>query len=129
MSEIFENSILKNIIFSPFFGIVLSLVTYEIGRYFFSKTKSIFCNPLLIGIVLSIAFLMIFGIPFEAYDKGGSILKYLISPIESVIIGVALYEQFQILKRNWFPILVSTVLGSTFSVVILYIRKSFWTYS
>ena len=104
MSEIFENTILKNIIFSPFFGIVLSLVTYEIGKYFFSKTKSIFCNPLLIGIVLSIAFLMILGIPFEAYDKGGSILKYLISPIESVIIGVALYEQFQILKRNWFPI-------------------------
>ena len=125
MSEIFENSILKNIIFTPFFGIVLSLVTYEIGRYFFSKTKSIFCNPLLIGIVLSIAFLIIFGISFEAYDKGGSILKYLISPIESLIIGVAL----QILKRNWFPILVSTVLGSTFSVVILYIRKSFWTYS
>ena len=121
MSEIFENTILKNIIFSPFFGIVLSLVTYEIGKYFFSKTKSIFCNPLLIGIVLSIAFLMILGIPFEAYDKGGSILKYLISPIESVIIGVALYEQFQILKRNWFPILVSTVLGSTFSVIILYI--------
>ena len=84
MSEIFENTILKNIIFSPFFGIVLSLVTYEIGKYFFSKTKSIFCNPLLIGIVL-------------------------------------LYEQFQILKRNWFPILVSTVLGSTFSVIILYI--------
>ena len=41
MSEIFENTILKNIIFSPFFGIVLSLIAYEIGKYFFSKTKSI----------------------------------------------------------------------------------------
>ena len=56
-----------------------------------------------------------------AYDKGGSIIKIFISPVESVIIGVALYEQFQILKRNWFPILVSTVLGSTFSIIILYI--------
>lgn len=42
MSEIFENSILKNIIFSPFFGIVLSLVTYEIGRYFFQKQNQFF---------------------------------------------------------------------------------------
>ena len=49
------------------------------------------------------------------------IIKIFISPVESVIIGVALYEQFQILKRNWFPILLSTVLGSTFSIIILYI--------
>ena len=115
------SDIMHKIIFSPFFGIVLSLITYEIGKYFFSKTKSIFCNPLLIGILLSIVFLMCTGIPFEAYDKGGSIIKIFISPVESVIIGVALYEQFQILKRNWFPILVSTVLGSTFSIIILYI--------
>ena len=64
----------------------------------FSKTKSIFCNPLLIGIILTIVFLMVLNIPFEAYDKGGSIIKIFISPVESVIIGVALYEQFQILK-------------------------------
>ena len=115
------SDIIQKILFSPFFGIVLSLITYEIGKYFFSKTKSIFCNPLLIGILLSIVFLMCTGIPFEAYDKGGSIIKIFISPVESVIIGVALYEQFQILKRNWFPILVSTVLGSTFSIIILYI--------
>ena len=50
------SDIMHKIIFSPFFGIVLSLITYEIGKYFFSKTKSIFCNPLLIGILLSIVF-------------------------------------------------------------------------
>ena len=115
------SDIIQKILFSPFFGIVLSLIAYEIGKYFFSKTKSIFCNPLLIGIILTIVFLMVLNIPFEAYDKGGSIIKIFISPVESVIIGVALYEQFQILKRNWFPILVSTVLGSTFSIIILYI--------
>ncbi|WP_405356549.1 LrgB family protein [Fusobacterium animalis] len=115
------SEIIQKILFSPFFGIVLSLIAYEIGKYFFSKTKSIFCNPLLIGIILTIIFLMVLNIPFEAYDKGGSIIKIFISPVESVIIGVALYEQFQILKRNWFPILVSTVLGSTFSIIILYI--------
>lgn len=121
MREIFTNGILKNIIFSPFFGIVLSLVAYEIGKYFFTKTKSIFCNPLLIGIILTIVFLMVLGIPFEAYDKGGSIIKLLISPVESVIIGIALYEELEILKKNWVAILVSTIIGSTFSVVILYI--------
>ena len=121
------SDIIHNIIFSPFFGIILSLVTYEIGKYLFGKTKSIFCNPLLIGILLSILFLLCFDIPFEAYNKGGSIIKLFISPVESVIIGVALYEQFQILKRNWFPILLSTVLGSTFSIIILYILGKVFT--
>ena len=69
------SDIIHNIIFSPFFGIILSLVTYEIGKYLFGKTKSIFCNPLLIGILLSILFLLCFDIPFEAYNKGGSIIK------------------------------------------------------
>lgn len=113
--------IIHNIIFSPFFGIVLSLATYMIGKYLFQKTKSIFCNPLLIGIVLSIIFLMTLNIPFEAYNKGGAILKMLISPIESVIIGVALYEQIEILKKNWFPIIVSTIAGSTFAVIIVFV--------
>ncbi len=69
------SDIINKILFSPFFGIVLSLIAYEIGKYFFSKTKSIFCNPLLIGIILTIVFLMVLDIPFEAYDKGGSIIK------------------------------------------------------
>lgn len=60
------SDIIHNIIFSPFFGIILSLVTYEIGKYLFGKTKSIFCNPLLIGIILTIIFLMVLNIPFEA---------------------------------------------------------------
>lgn len=119
------NNTIHNILFSPFFGIVLSLATYLIGKYLFQKTKSIFCNPILIGIILSITFLMTLNIPFEAYDKGGTILKMLISPIESIIIGIALYEQIQILKKNWFPIVVSTVVGSAFAITIVFILGKF----
>ncbi len=110
---------MKEIVFNPFFGIVLSLLTYQIGVFFFKKTKSIFCNPLLLGIVFAILFLKMFNIPFEVYNKGGSILKKLISPVESVIIGVALYEQFEILKKNLFPIIVSSVTGSAIAILVV----------
>lgn len=112
--------VISNFIFNPFFGIVLSLTTYLIGKYFFYKTKSVLCTPLLIGIILSIIFLMTLKIPYEAYDKGGSILKLLISPIQSLIIGVALYEQVKILKKNFFPIMLSTFFGSSFAIIVVY---------
>ena len=121
MSGFLENPLVHNVLFSPFFGMVLSLVAYMIGAYFFKKTKSIFCNPLLIGILLAILFMLATDIPFEAYNQGGSILKMLISPVESVIIGVALYEQLEILKKNWFPILLSSFIGSTFAIIVVYV--------
>lgn len=111
---------MKELCFNPFFGILLSLLSFQIGKYFFEKTKSIFCNPLLIGIVISIIFLVIFDVPYEAYDKGGSILKLLISPIATVVIGISLYEQFQVLKKNWFPILLSVFIGSFIAITVVY---------
>lgn len=86
------SDIINKIFFSLFFGIVLFLIVYEIGKYFFLKIKFIFCNFFLIGIILIIVFLMVLNILFEVYDKGGSIIKIFISFVESVIIGVVLYE-------------------------------------
>lgn len=111
---------MKELCFNPFFGILLSLVSFQIGKYCFEKTKSIFCNPLLIGIILTIVFLIVFNIPYEAYNNGGSILKLLISPIATVVIGVSLYEQFQVLKKNWLPILLSVFIGSLIAILVVY---------
>ena len=69
------SDIIHNIIFSPFFGIILSLVTYEIGKYLFGKTKSIFCNPLLIGIQYSFYYVLIFRL--KLITKVEVLLNYL----------------------------------------------------
>ena len=34
------SDIIQKILFSPFFGIVLSLIAYEIGKYFFRDTRN-----------------------------------------------------------------------------------------
>ena len=47
-----------------FFGIFISLVAYEIGQILYKKTKLPIFNPLLIGIILVIAFLKIFNVDF-----------------------------------------------------------------
>lgn len=111
---------MKNILFNPFFGIMLSLMTYQIGKYLSQKIKFILFNPLLIGIILSIFFLIFFNIPYEAYDKGGMLIKILINPVATVVIGTSLHEQFKILKKNCFSILFSVFIGSIVAIVITY---------
>lgn len=112
---------MKNILFSPFFGIILSLITYQIGKYIYQKTKFILFNPLLIGIILSILFLIFFNIPYEAYDRGGTLIRILINPVATVVIGTSLYEQFKILKKNCVSILLSTFIGSIVAIIATYI--------
>ena len=45
---------------TPFFGVIISLVAFEIGKLVFKKTKMALFNPLLIGTVIVILFLHFF---------------------------------------------------------------------
>ena len=66
MSEIFSSSL---------FGIVLSIAAFAIGLWIQKKTGFVFCNPLIIAIILVIAVLLIFNIPYESYNAGCSIIN------------------------------------------------------
>ncbi|MDR1622715.1 MAG: LrgB family protein [Synergistaceae bacterium] len=65
---------------SPFFGVVLSVFAYKIGLMAARKAPSPVTNPLLIAILLIIAFLRIFDVSLSDYDKGGSLLTLTLSP-------------------------------------------------
>ena len=70
MSELFA---------SPFFGIALSVLCFWAGVRIQKRTGLVACNPLLIGIVLTIAVLLLFRIPYESYNEGGSIISMFLS--------------------------------------------------
>ena len=60
---------------SPLFGIVLCIFTFEIGVWLNRKTHSPLANPLLIAVVLCIAFLQIFSIPLADFNEGGRMIS------------------------------------------------------
>lgn len=78
------------------------------------------CNPLLIGIVLTIAVLLLFRIPYESYNEGGSIISMFLSPATACL-AVAIYGKIQILKKNWLPILVGCTVGSFTSILSVWL--------
>ncbi len=103
---------------SVFFGAFLSLLFYEIGLWCKKKWKKAFLNPLLISIVLTIAVLLIFKIPYAVYNNGAKYLSYLLTPA-TICLAVPLYEQIEALKKNYKAILAGITAGIFTSVVLV----------
>ena len=67
MNEILSQSI--------FFGIAITLVTYEIGLWIKQKTGKAIANPLLISVILIVAVLLLFHIDYETYANGAQYIS------------------------------------------------------
>ena len=103
------------IINSPLFGILLTLVAFEIGVTISKKFKYSFLNPLLIANILIVGFLLFTGISLESYNVGGDYISVLLSPA-TVVLAVPLYKQISKLKQFWKPILAGIFAGSLTSM-------------
>ncbi len=111
-------SILSAITSTPVFGIALCVGTFEIGRAIQKKTKMTLMNPLVIAIVLCIAFLMIFRIPFDRFDLGGDVLNVLLGPA-TAILALNIYNQRATLKQQFVPVLLGCIVGSITSIALV----------
>ncbi len=110
MSELFS---------SPYFGVALSVAAFGIGVKLQQKLKTPVCNPLIVAIVLIAGVLLIFKIPYEAYNAGGEIINMFLAPATSCL-AVAIYAKIKILKQYWLPILVGCTMGSAASMLSVY---------
>ncbi|MBE6048982.1 MAG: LrgB family protein [Clostridium sp.] len=97
------------------FGIVLSLIAFEVGLYIYKKSKIPFFNPLLIAITLVIGFLLIFNIDFNLYYAVAKFINMFLGPA-TVILAVPLYKQIELLKRHAASILIGILLGSIIGI-------------
>lgn len=106
---------------SVFFGVTITLFAYEFGLWVKKKTKLAVCNPLLIAIIAIILFLLVFRIDYTVYNVGAKYISYLLTPA-TVCLAVPLYEQFELLKKNWKAVLagiISGVITSVSSILVL----------
>lgn len=100
---------------SVFFGVVISILTYELGVWLKRKYKLAICNPLLIAIAAVMAVLLLFGIDYEAYQEGAQYISYLLTPA-TVCLAVPLYEQVALLKKNAVAIMAGIFAGALTSL-------------
>ena len=113
MNEFFANTL--------FFGALISLASYSIGMFLKKKLRLPIFNPLLVAIVLTMGFVLIFDIDYEVYNSGAKYLSYLLTPA-TICLAIPLYEQFELLKKNAAAVIVGIATGvitSLSSVLIL----------
>ncbi|MGL6119151.1 MAG: LrgB family protein [Fusobacteriaceae bacterium] len=107
---------MEEILNSKFFGVVISLGMFQIGRYIFLKTKFPICNPLLIAAAGIIIVLKVFNIPLKSYMNGGGMIEFFLAPATTVLV-VPLYRQIDKFKKYYLPILVGGFVGSLTTII------------
>ena len=100
---------------SPFFGIVLCLVTFLIGRALQKKTGWVLANPLVVAVILCVAVLLLFDIPYENFTKGADVINWMLGPV-TALLALSIYNQRQILKEYFVPVLAGCLAGSVTSM-------------
>ncbi len=103
---------------SLFFGAFLSLAAYGVGVFLRSRWKFALFNPLLVAIVLVVAFLVAFKIDYATYMEGAQYISFLLTPA-TVCLAVPLYQQFSLLKKNAKAVLLGIAAGVLASLTVI----------
>lgn len=100
---------------SMFAGVVLSLLTYELGVFLKKKWKLGIFNPLLISIVISILVIIVGKIDYDIYNESAKYLSWLLTPA-TVCLAIPLFEQWNLLKKNFKAVGLGLLAGTITSL-------------
>ncbi len=106
---------------SVYFGVVLTLICFEIGLLIKKKVKLSIANPLLIATIIIIAVLVWLGIDYETYKASVQSINFLLTPA-TVCLAIPLYRQLTLLKKYPLAIfggVLSGVLTAMVSIFLL----------
>ena len=80
------------------------------------RTGWVLLNPILLTIALLILFLKLTGISYDTYQEGGQLIEFWLKPAV-VALGVPLYLQLEMIKKQLLPILLSQLVGCLVGIV------------
>lgn len=104
---------------SAFLGVVITLGSFELGRAMKKRWNFALFNPLLLGIVFSVAVLLVFRIDYGTYLNGAKYVNFLLTPA-TVCLAVPLYEKFELLKKNALAVLLGIGAGVVASAATVF---------
>ena len=107
---------------SLYFGVFISLFAYLIGMKLKTKFGWPVLNPLLVAIIIVIAFLKATGISYTDYNIGASYISYFLTP-STVCLAIPLYKQLELLKKNLTAVAAAITAGVIGSVVSVYVMS------
>ncbi len=112
MNDLFRDSL--------YAGVTLSLAAYMLGVLLKKRFRLGIFNPLLISIAISIVVLLLGKIDYEVYNDSAKYLGYLLTPA-TVCLAIPLYEQWELLKKNYKAVLLGLLAGAVTSLTTVFV--------
>ena len=95
---------------NKFFLLAFTFGVFFLSRVLQKKTGWVVLNPILLTIAVLILFLKFTGISYEIYNEGGHLIEFWLKPAV-VALGVPLYLQLEMIKKQLLPIVISQLAG------------------
>ena len=106
-----------------FFLLAITFGSFFLAKLLQKKTGLLILNPILVAIAMLICFLKLTGISYDTYSKAGTLIEFWLKPAV-VALGVPLYLQLRMIKKQLMPIIVSQLAGCLVGLVsVVFISK------
>lgn len=105
-----------DILENSFVWIALTFGTFWGAKALQKRTGWVVLNPILVTIAVLIAFLKITGVSYDTYSSAGRQIDFWLKPA-IVALGVPLYLQLKVIRKQWLPILLSQLVGCVSGIV------------
>ena len=90
--------------------LTLTFGAFALFKVLQKRTGWVLLNPILLTMFSVILFLKLTGISYDTYQEGGKLIEFWLKPA-IVALGVPLYLQLEMIKKQWLPILLSQLAG------------------
>lgn len=100
---------------TPLLGLILTAAAFALARWLQKKTGWVLANPTVVSAAMIIALLLLLDIPYDDYARGGDFVNLMLSPV-TAILALGIYNQRDILKKNFIPVLVGCTVGCAVSM-------------
>ena len=98
--------------------VALTLLAYQAGVWLQKKLRTPLANPILIAVVIVLAFLWLTGMDNASYQAGAANLSWLMTPA-TICLAIPMYEQLAVLRKNWRAILAGVAAGAVSCLVMV----------
>ena len=101
---------------SPLLWLTATLLAYQAAYALYVRSRfHPLVNPVAIAIALLVTILVGTGTEYVTYFEGAQFVHFLLGPA-TVALAIPLYQQLPKLKRNWFALLGSAIVGCSAAI-------------
>jgi predicted murein hydrolase (TIGR00659 family) len=102
---------------TPLFWLTATLAAYLIAHALALRARRHpLVNPVLIAVALVAFLLKVSGTPYKTYFDGAQFVHFLLGPA-TVALGVPLYKNFALVRRNLAPMAAALIVGALVAIV------------